>query len=245
LIKPVIKDTSDENKDSRWAAQATLWIALEAGLRILHPMMPFVTEELWQRLPGRGTLGESETESIMLAKFPLFNEAYSNSESEQSMETTMNIVKACRSLRQQYNIANKVLTHFFVKVAAGKPEDSTKSQIDDIMTLGKASVVDVNVDEDSIPKSVGLIVVDETTTVLMDIKGLVDYAAEIKKLEKQLSKTAHPMEQLDTKMAAPGYEENVSDDIKEKNLENLNGLKKKAADIQEAIKALEELEKNN
>jgi len=247
LIKPVIKDTSEENKDSRWAAQATLWIALEAGLRILHPMMPFVTEELWQRLPGRGTLGESETESIMLAQFPLCNEAYSNPGSEQSMETTMNVIKACRSLRQQYNIANKFSTHFFVKVASGQPEDSIKSQIDDIKTLGRASVVDVNIDEDSIPKSVGIVVVDETTTVLMDIKGLVDYAAEIKKLQKQLTKNANPMGQLEKKIAAPGYEENVSDDIKAKNLENLNGLKKKAADIEEAIanfKALEELEKN-
>ena len=247
LIKPVIKDTSDENKDSRWAAQATLWIALEAGLRILHPMMPFVTEELWQRLPGRGTLGESETESIMLAEFPLCNEAYSNAESEQSMETTMNVIKACRSLRQQYNIANKVSTHFFVKVASGQPEDSIKSQIDDIKTLGRASIVDVNIDEESIPKSVGIIVVDETTTVLMDIKGLVDYAAEIKKLQKQLKKNAHPLEQLEKKIAAPGYEENVSDEIKAKNLDNLTGLKKKAADIEDAIanfKALEELEKN-
>ena len=247
LIKPVIKDTSDENKESRWAAQATLWIALEAGLRILHPMMPFVTEELWQRLPGRGTLGESETESIMLAEFPLCNEAYSNAESEQSMETTMNVIKACRSLRQQYNIANKVSTHFFVKVASGQPEDSIKSQIDDIKTLGRASIVDVNIDEESIPKSVGIIVVDETTTVLMDIKGLVDYAAEIKKLQKQLKKNAHPLEQLEKKIAAPGYEENVSDEIKAKNLDNLTGLKKKAADIEDAIanfKALEELEKN-
>jgi len=248
LIKPVIKDTSEENKDSRWAAQATLWITLESGLRILHPMMPFVTEELWQRLPGRGTLGESETESIMLAKFPECNEAYRKPEFEQSMETTMNIVKACRSLRQQYNIANKVLTHFFVKVASGQPEDATKSQIDDIITLGKASVVDVNIDEDSIPKSVGIIVVDESTTVLMDIKGLVNYAAEIKKLEKQLAKNAGPMNQLEKKMSAAGYEANVADDIKTKNLENLNGYKKKAADIEEAIanfKHLEELEKSS
>jgi valyl-tRNA synthetase len=44
------------NKDAKWAAQATLWVTLESGLRLLHPMMPFVTEELWQRLPGRGTL---------------------------------------------------------------------------------------------------------------------------------------------------------------------------------------------
>jgi len=235
LIKPVVYDTSEENKDSRWAAQASLWVSIEAGLRILHPMMPFVTEELWQRLPGRGTLGDSEPETIMLAQFPLCNDAYRNLDCEESMDITMNIVRACRSLRQQYNIANKVLTHYYVKMASGKPEDSAKSQTDDIKTLGKATSVDINIDDEAIPKSVGIIVVDEATTVLMDIKGLVDYAAEIKKLEKQLSKASGPLKQLKTKMAAPGYETNVSDEIKATNVERLDGLKKKIADIEEAV----------
>jgi valyl-tRNA synthetase len=246
LIKPVVYDKSEENRDNRWAAQASLWVAIEAGLRILHPMMPFVTEELWQRLPGRGTLGESEPESIMLARFPQCNETYKDQGCEDSMETTMKIIRACRSLRQQYNIANKVLTHFFVKIASGQPEDAAKSQTDDIKTLGKALSVDINLDEGAVPKSVGIVVVDESTTVLMDIKGLVDYAAEIKKLEKHLSKTSAPLKQLETKMAAPGYEDNVSEEVKSSNNERLEGMKKKLADIEEALanmRNLAELEK--
>lgn len=235
LIKPVVYNKSDENRDNRWAAQATLWVAIEAGLRILHPMMPFVTEELWQRLPGRGTLGDSEPQSIMLTKFPECNDAYKNLECEESMRITMNIVRACRSLRQQYNIANMVLAHFFVRTVSGQPEDAVKSQSDDIITLGKASCVDINCDEGSIPKSVGIVVVDEATSVLMDIKGLVDYAAEIEKLEKQLSKTIGPMQQLEARMAAPGYEGNVSNEIKATNTERLDAMKKKIADVEDAI----------
>lgn len=248
LIKPVVYDKSDANKDNRWAAQATLWVAIEAGLRILHPMMPFVTEELWQRLPGRGTLGNTEPQSIMLSEFPECNKAFRNMEAEESMEITMNIIRACRSLRQQYNIANKVLTHFFVKVATGQPEDAAKSQTDDIKTLGKASIVDINLDEDAIAKSVGIVVVDEATTVLMDIKGLVDYNAEIKKLEKQLSKSEGPLQQLEMKMVSPGYDDNVSDEVKASNMERVDALKKKIADIQEAVanfKNLAELESSS
>jgi valyl-tRNA synthetase len=151
------------------------------------------------------------------------------------MDTTMNIVRACRSLRQQYNIPIAVSTNFFVKVAHGKAEQAVKSQIDDIKTLGKAASVDINLGDDAISKSVGIVVVDEATTVLMDIKGLVDYSAEIKKLEKQLSKTEGPLKQLEIKMAAPGYEENVSDDIKSTNKERFDAMKKKIADIEEAI----------
>jgi len=111
LIKPVMYDTSEANKETRWASQATLWIALEAGLRILHPMMPFVTEELWQRLPGRGTLGDEETETIMLAEYPQCVDAYVNSQAEESMEMIKPIIAACRS---QNNIPNETKTKFFI-----------------------------------------------------------------------------------------------------------------------------------
>ena len=127
LIKPVVYDKSEENKDHRWAAQATLWVALETGLRLLHPMMPFVTEELWQRLPGRGTLGSDEPDSIMLATYPQCISEYQNPQCEESMADTLKIVKACRSLRASYHIANKQLTHFYLKIS-GEGEEAAKAQ---------------------------------------------------------------------------------------------------------------------
>jgi len=230
LVKPVIKNNEEDNKDSKWAAQATLWVTLEVGLRLLHPMMPFVTEELWQRLPGRGTLGESEKSSIMIADFPECNKDYLNDDAESSMETTMKVVKACRSLRSSYNIANKLSTHFFVKIM-GKGIKELEKQIDDVKTLGKASHVDINPNDNDIPSSVGLVVVDDQTKILMDLTGLINFDAEIKKLEKSLKKTTPAMENLERKMKAPGYEKNVKEDLKKANIEKLESLKKKVADI--------------
>jgi valyl-tRNA synthetase len=241
LVKPTMYDTSEENKDAKWAAQATLWITLEAGLRLLHPMMPFVTEELWQRLPGRGTLGPSETVSIMLARYPECNPAYKSQEIEDSMEVAMKVVKACRSLRSSYNIANKQLTQFFVTIT-GPGEASIKSQIDDIKTLGKASFVSINPDDSAVPEGVGLVVIDNETTVKMDLTGLIDFAAEIKKLEKSLKQTTPAMTNLEKKIAAPGYAENVDDELKASNVEKLEGLKKKASDIEDAIAKFKKLE---
>lgn len=245
LIKPVVYDTSAENADARWAAQASLWVALETGLRLLHPMIPFVTEELWQRLPGRGTLGDDEAESIMIAPYPQCNDAYRNIEVEDSMQRIMTVVKACRSLRASYQITNKTLTHFYIKATEG--EDIISAQSDDIKTLGKASNIDVNVDESSLPNEVAIDVVDDQVTVLMNIKGLVDYAVEIKKLEKNLKKDLPLLQNLEKKMSADGYEENVPDDLKAANAEKLDGLRKKIAEINDAIekfKKLAEEEKN-
>lgn len=240
LIKPVVYDTGEENKDRRWAAQATLWIAIESGLRLLHPMMPFVTEELWQRLPGRGTLGADETETIMLAKYPQCISEYRNTQCEESMGVILKIIKACRSLRASYHIANKQLTHFYLKIT-GAGEAAATSQTDDIMTLGKASAVDINPKEDDVPQSVGIVVIDDQTTLLMDLTGLVDYNAEVAKLSKTLNSTLPALQSLEKKMSAAGYEENVSEELKKANVDKLDGLKKKVADIEAAIANFERL----
>ena len=241
LIKPVIKDESDENKDSRWAAQATLWISIEAGLRLLHPMMPFVTEELWQRLPGRGTLGDAETESIMLAKYPECNNDYKDEASEASMAVAMKVIQGCRSLRASYHIANKDLTHFFVNITGDSDIEAAKAQSSDIETLGKASKVEINAPADSIPETVGTVIVDETLTILMDLAGMVDFKVEIKRLQKDLNGAKKPLESLQRKMAADGYEEKVPEDLKKANLEKLESSKKFVAELEEAIANFERL----
>ena len=240
LIKPVMKDKEESNKDSRWAAQATLWVALDTGLRLLHPMMPFVTEELWQRLPGRGTLGPDETKSIMVAKFPECNDEYKDTECEESMATTMKIINACRSLRASYRIVDKVKTHFYIKIS-GPGEAAVIAQTDDITTLAKASTVEVNPADDAIPPSVGTVIIDDQTTLLMDLKGLVNFDAEIKRLTKSLNSTKPVLTKLEKQMAAPGYMESAAETLKTANEEKLEGLKKKAADIQEAIENFEKL----
>ena len=241
LIKPIVQSKDEESKDARWAAQATLWVALETQLRGLHPMMPYITEELWQRLPGRGTLGESEKPSIMLADYPVIVDEYKNDKAEESMSITMEIVKACRSLRSSYNIKPKDLTHFFIKMTDEAQAAAALSQVDDIKTLGSGSQVDINIPEADIPGTVGTMVVNDSITVLVDLKGKVDFKTEIGRLNKNLGKAKGPMEQLEKKMATAGYQENVPDHLKKANGEKLSGLKKKCADIEEAIASFEKL----
>jgi len=239
LIKPIMLDKTEGSKDARWAAQATLWISIETGLRLLHPMMPYVTEELWQRLPGRGTLGESETSTIMLARYPECIEAYMDFEVEAGMAITLDIVKACRSLRASYNINNSKLTHFFIKMTSG--EEVARAQAADIATLGKASQVDVNPLADSIPESTGIQVVNDAITVMIDLKGMVDYKQEIQRMTKSLKKTLNPMDTLKRKMTADGYEEKVPEDLKKQNAEKLAAYAKEVNEIQDTIANFERL----
>ena len=240
LVKPVVYDKSDTNRYKRWAAQATLWLALEGGLRMLHPMMPFVTEELWQRFPGRGTLGKEEPETIMLAPYPEPVDNFKNESAEDSMEETMKIIKACRSLRASYNIQNKVLTVFYLK-ASGTTTTAATNQTSDILTLGKASALNINTSDSDIPATVGTLVVDDQLTVLMDMKGLVDFKVEIGRLQKTLQSTTPQIETLNKKMSADGYEEKVPGDLQAANIAKMDSLIKKKEEIEVAIANFERL----
>ena len=175
----------------------------------------------------------------MLARYPECIGVYKNDEVEAGMAITMDIVKACRSLRASYNINNSKLTHFFIKMTSG--EEVANAQATDIATLGKASQVDVNPPAESIPESTGIQVVNDAITVMVDLKGMVDYKQGIQRLTKSLKKTSNPMDTLKRKMGADGYEDKVPEDLKKQNAERLAAYEKEVNEIQDTIANFERL----
>ena len=89
-------EAGDERRDeaAKKATRDTLWTCLDGGLRLLHPFMPFVTEELWQRLPRRAA---ETAPSIMVADYPAFTDARVDAAVEESMAVAQEIVEATRS----------------------------------------------------------------------------------------------------------------------------------------------------
>lgn len=111
---------------TRRSAQQTLYTCLDHGLRLLHPFMPFVTEELWQRLPRRPT---DTTPSIMIASYPInvghylalkltFTESmqdsnFISSEEEKEFDVVLSAVRAARSLAASYNLQSNIQRELF------------------------------------------------------------------------------------------------------------------------------------
>ena len=90
LTKPVFaREGNDVERD---VTQRVLWTCLDNAMRLFHPFMPFVTEELWQRLPGRGQIAD-EPPSIMLARYPAAREDWAFPESRATMETVLGCVR--------------------------------------------------------------------------------------------------------------------------------------------------------
>lgn len=94
--KAIIRDGTEEERQS---ALQTLYTALESALTLIHPFMPYITEEMWQRLPRRPA---DTTKSIMVAKYPQYTPDLDDPESEAAYELVLACTKAARSLMAEY-----------------------------------------------------------------------------------------------------------------------------------------------
>lgn len=100
--KTIIRDGTEEERNS---AIQSLYTALEGALTMIHPFMPYITEEMWQRMPRRQG---DETKSIMISSYPTYNATLDDPKSEAAYELVLGCVKAARSLMAEYALKEDV-----------------------------------------------------------------------------------------------------------------------------------------
>lgn len=108
--KAIIRDGSEEERQS---ALQTLYTTLEAALTMIHPFMPFITEEMWQRMPRRPS---DSTKSIMIAKYPTYTPELDDPESETAYELVLDCSKGARSLMAEYSLKENASGKFIFKI---------------------------------------------------------------------------------------------------------------------------------
>ncbi|KAG2516579.1 hypothetical protein JM18_007960 [Phytophthora kernoviae] len=226
LLKPVI---GGDDEEAKLTAQQTLYICLEFGLRLLHPTMPFVTEELWQRLPGKRS-----TASITIAPYPLPMEGWSNPEVETNMELVKDVIHAARSVRAEYGLANSVRPQFFIKCSDDEVKAVMEAQLDDFSTLAKAGDSKCIVSEEA-PQGCAMHSVNDKVQIFVLLAGLVDFANEISKLEKKLTKIAPSLASLEKKMGREDYATKVPENVREADAAKKEALQTEEAGIHRAI----------
>ncbi|CAI5713249.1 unnamed protein product [Hyaloperonospora brassicae] len=226
LTKPVI---AGDNADAKLTAQQTLYVCLEFGLRLLHPCMPFVTEELWQRLPGK-----RPTASITIASYPLSMEGWTTAGVEANMELVKDVIHAARSVRAEYGLANNVRPQFFIKCIDTDVKAVMEAQLDDFATLAKAGDSKCIVDEEA-PQGCAVHSVNDKVQIFVLLAGLVDFANEIKKLETKLTKIAPSLASLAKKMSSGDYASKVPATVREADAAKKTALETEEAGIHRAI----------
>ncbi|KAJ2212026.1 valine--tRNA ligase [Coemansia sp. RSA 1813] len=229
-IKPIT--APDADADGRRSAQQTLYTCLDEGLKLLHPIMPFVTEELWQRLPRRKS---DAVPSICIAPYPVPRDEYDDSKAEADFEVAMNIAKAGRSLAADYNVLAK--STFYISNSSGASYAHTSAQADGIATLIKGcQSITVLKPGETTPAGCAVFSISDEIAMHLLVRGQVDIAREITKLEGKVSKTLKLKSGLEAKLNAPKYTIIVPMDVREANASKLNNYEAEIDALQNAIK---------
>jgi valyl-tRNA synthetase len=209
LVKPTARIAREGEKESPRAniSRNVLWYALEQGLRLLHPMMPYITEELWQRLTKPS---DSDKSTIMLCAYPVFRKSLQFQDAVESTNKTLAVIGACTKLRAQYKLTNKTRPKCYVITNIDKVSSQVKSQIDDIVSLGRVDEqVEILTDSSSLGASCVEDVVDDTVKIALELKGMIDVDNEIKRYQKKLKKLLPSVEKESENVKKEGIPEKV------------------------------------
>ncbi|KAL3686885.1 hypothetical protein R1sor_013194 [Riccia sorocarpa] len=215
------------------ATRDTLWVCLDTGLRLLHPIMPFLTEELWQRLPQRQ--GENVKSSIVLAPYPSPVEQWENPEVEAEMSSIESAVRAIRSLRMNYGLQPKQRCALYLLCRTPEVADTMQKGSGIISTLATLSSVQIIAEVESAPGGCAVAIIDEQLSAYLLLTGLVDANVELTKLQKKKEDIIKQQEALAKRMNAPGYVEKVPASVREDNLSKDSKYAAELATVDEAI----------
>lgn len=231
LIKPALygKKTAPQRK----AAQKTMREVFKTILQLLHPFMPFVTEELWQVLTGKNE------DSIMVSEFPKPGKALKSEKAEKEMQFVMDIITSVRNIRGEMQIVPSRKLEVLISV----PDESSKKIVekgkDYIINMANAEdlKVDVNLAE---PKGVATGVIN-STKVFVPLLGIVDIAGEKMRLEKELAKVEKDLQLSSKKLSNRDFMEKAAAAVIKKEQEKLSEFKERHSALEDALKKLNEI----
>jgi valyl-tRNA synthetase len=223
------------------SAKQTLYTALEGGLLLIHPIMPYITEDLWQRLPRRQG---DKTESIMIARFPEPRTAFDDESAEKAYELVLDTSKAIRSILAQYDVKEKSDL-----ILAAYNDKSYKTITDEVVAIkslgGKwAGEISLLGPEDK-TRPAGCVATPVGADVAVYLKVSKQVALEQEeKAKANLQKAQDLVSRVQKNMNAPGWQEKVKPEVREQEEKRLRDAEGEAQLIEEQIRELEKLRLN-
>jgi len=208
-------------------ARQVLVAVMDGLLRLLHPFMPFLTEEIWQSLPHRG-------ESIMIAAWPVYDKAKAFTEEEAEMERIMAAVRALRNRRAEMNVPPAKKAKLWI---ATPYQETFRAAAVMFQRLAGASEVAVAVAYDTGEDVVRVVTNDATLYIPMG--ELVDLEAERARLEKELASTRKLLETAQNKLNNPGFLAKAPAEVVNAQRETAKTLGEKAAMLEESLGKIE------
>ena len=188
----------DDEEDKK-VARFVLVMVLKSMLELLHPFMPFITEEIWSFLPH----SDKESEYLIKASWPVYSETRDFPEEERKLSMAMEAVTAVRNIRAEADAApSKKLTA--VILAEGEALETIKSGERYIKELGNISDIDFVTDKSGVPDDCMSNVI-AGAQIFIPLAELVDFEEEIKRLTKEKERLTGEVERVDRKLSNQGF----------------------------------------
>jgi valyl-tRNA synthetase len=234
IVKPVFQDDASPIAGE---VASTLAHVLETSMRALHPFMPFITEDLWQRLPRPA----SRPESIVLAPFPTDGDGRPDAEADREMTIVTEAISAARTIRSEHEVHPGAHVPLVLRGHDARVLDLFRSEIVTIRTLVKTEgdpVIEPS-GGGRPPGSVMSVVGD--VEVLVGLRGLVDGAKEADRVEREIKKADKDVAAIEKKLGSPAFVERAKPEIVAEAKEQLDALRRTRARLEEARKLASEL----
>ena len=205
-------------------AQWVLRHVLDKGLKMLHPFMPFITEEIWQKL-------QTGEETIMLSDFPKEEKEFINIDAEKEFDYLKEIISAIRNIRGEANVSPSKKIEVIFKTADENSRNILQNNAKILDKLANVEKYEFNVE---IPKLVGFRLVD-TTEIYVPLAELIDLDKEIEKLEKSIEKTQVELDKVLKKLSNENFVAKAKPEAVEKERRIKEELENKIAKFKESM----------
>jgi valyl-tRNA synthetase len=227
LSKPVLWD-ENATPAQLMGTRRTLVRVLEAFLRLAHPMMPFITEEIWQKIiPLAGVEGET----VMLAEYPTADDSKKDIEAEADVEWLKGVIEGIRNIRGEMNISPSKPLPILCRNGSEQDKARLDANLAFLQTLAKLDTVTwLNVGDEA-PMSATALVGD--MEVLVPMAGLIDKDAELTRLQKEIDKASKDLQRIQGKLSNDSFVAKAPVEVVEKE-------RAKCDDLQLAVSKLEE-----
>ena len=235
LSKPVLNNP-DASEAAKRGTRRTLVRVLENLLRLAHPIMPFITEEIWQKAaPLAGVSGET----IMNQPFPSPRQALINEEAEQEMEWVKQFILGIRKIKGEMNISPGKPVPVLLANTNEQDREWAVAARPYLDFLAKTESVEILPEGDEGPES-ALALVGEMK-VLIPLAGLIDKDAELARLQKEIDKQTGEVTRIEKKLSNPNFVDKAPDAVVQKERDKIDAAKSALAKLEEQAEKIRAL----
>ncbi len=229
LAKPRLygRDGDEAQKEAR---QTAAWV-LEKTCVLLHPIMPFIIEEIWQALPHEGS-------SVMVSEWPKANALFDD-DAERDMMVVMEVIKAVRSLRHDMNVPMGKKSALMIVAPTEREADLMRKNKDALEQLAFASELHLSLEDVEVTQAVSAVV--HGLQVILPLKDLVDIAAEVTRLQKEKVNIQNEMKRAQGKLSNQGFLSKAPEDVIQKEKEKIEHHTIDLETVEKRLNMLEQL----